>query len=528
MAELTGRQTALEWNVSTSRIAVLPVGSFEQHAHHLPLDTDILLADYFAARLADYSNAALLPVLPFGTCSEQIGFRGSVGLRPETVMAVVRDICDQVEQQNFSLLILVNMHGGNFSLAPVVRDFNRSDRALKVLLCYPPELVEAIDGDLHAGEWETSLMLALFPERVGSERIDVDDPRWLQGEFLRSDLNHWGVGAISPRGALGFPSRASVEKGKRIAAELKTAMCRWFDQRLEWLEQSRTYAGQAGLSLRRLSAEDLPAALRLSRAVGWNQIQQDWQAFLQFRPAGCFAALIRGKVVGTATTIDYQGQTGWIGMVLVDSEYRRRGIGKYLLQAALESLQHCRRIKLDATADGQPLYERLGFKPECRLLRLRRPHTAVACAVHQEPHTRTVTPPDLETLVAYDTPRFGVQRGAVLQNWFERCPRCAVMVEKKGRIRGYSLARPGRTAVHIGPLVADSLSCAKSLLTALVCRFPGQDVIVDSLHADNSWIDLLQELGFEQSRIFMRMYLGADAGAGDVACQYAQSGPELG
>ena len=131
---LDGTRTSPEWRKARPKLCVLPVGSFEQHSTHLPLATDNIQVEYFARFIARELGAALLPTLPYGTSLEHSGFPGTFTLRPETLMQIVRDIADAVERQGFTTMILLNGHGGNFALVPVVRDINRSDRKLKILL----------------------------------------------------------------------------------------------------------------------------------------------------------------------------------------------------------------------------------------------------------------------------------------------------------------------------------------------------------------------------------------------------------
>ena len=116
---------------------------------------------------------------------------------------------------------------------------------------------------------------------------------------------------------------------------------------------------------------DLPAAMTLVNQVGWNQTIADWARFVNAEPAGCFAASVDARLVGTAATIIY-GQLAWVGMVIVDSSYRGRGIGRGLFQSVLDFLDGraipC--VKLDATPAGKPVYERFGFVDEREILRL--------------------------------------------------------------------------------------------------------------------------------------------------------------
>lgn len=245
---LNGDSTEPEWAAARPEICVLPVGAFEQHSHHLPLQSDVLQATWFGELLARELGAALLPTLPFGTSFEHSGFCGTFSLRPETLAAVVRDLAEEAEQQGFRVMILVNSHGGNFILTPTVRDYNRRDRPLKIILSNPWDdayelFPQAEAPDLHAGAVETSFMLHLFPALVRGERCDATDERWLKQTFSRPDLNLYGVKAVAPEGALGKPSRASAGTGEGIVAVIKERTVPQLRRRLEWLEKTRRYAG---------------------------------------------------------------------------------------------------------------------------------------------------------------------------------------------------------------------------------------------------------------------------------------------
>lgn len=111
--------------------------------------------------------------------------------------------------------------------------------------------------------------------------------------------------------------------------------------------------------LRMMTKLDIPSGMRLKEIAGWNQTVQDWERFLTASPGGCFVAEFDGKVCGTATTISYEERFAWVGMVLVDPEFRGRGVGTKLLVRAIEHLDAGKisTIKLDATPLGKPLYE---------------------------------------------------------------------------------------------------------------------------------------------------------------------------
>ena len=120
--------------------------------------------------------------------------------------------------------------------------------------------------------------------------------------------------------------------------------------------------------IRLLAADDLDEAFGLSTAAGWNQRLADWRMLLQLAPAGSFAAVASGRIIGTAIGIDY-GAFGWIAMMLVDPGWRGRGVGARLLESAMGAVPPETPIRLDATPLGRPLYQRYGFEEEARLTR---------------------------------------------------------------------------------------------------------------------------------------------------------------
>jgi ribosomal protein S18 acetylase RimI-like enzyme len=103
-----------------------------------------------------------------------------------------------------------------------------------------------------------------------------------------------------------------------------------------------------------MTAADIPQAMQLKDAAGWNQTCADWLRFLSANPEGCFVADIEGRILGTSASIVYEGKLAWIGMVIVDAQYREQGIGTTLLQYVIRYLDSRRIqcIKLDATPHG--------------------------------------------------------------------------------------------------------------------------------------------------------------------------------
>ena len=113
--------------------------------------------------------------------------------------------------------------------------------------------------------------------------------------------------------------------------------------------------------LRPMQLKDIQSAMKLSIAEGWNQTEKDWKLFVEGPGNICMVAESNNKIVGTTNAINYSNQVAWIAMVLVDKEYRGRGISKALLEHVFKNLQSCQSAKLDATPAGKEVYKKFGF-----------------------------------------------------------------------------------------------------------------------------------------------------------------------
>lgn len=541
---IDGRSTTEDWQGHTGNVCVLPVGSFEQHGSHLPLATDILCAEHFARMLASALPAALLPALPFGTCGEHSGFRGSVSLRPETLMQIIRDITDEVERQQFRVLVLVNGHGGNFALGPVVRDINRTDRPLKLLLVdwwehITPEI--AGDGrdrgpDLHAGEVETSVMQAIHPDLVRPDSFDRPAGPPEDFPLVQRDLNTFGIGHLSPNGVVGYPSLASAEKGQVLIQSVRARLVPYVRDRVRRLTEQPRHAGPGGIALRPMEENDIAAGMHLKNLAGWNQTEDDWQIFLNEPAARSFAAVHDGQVVGTVTALRYAGDEdlGWIGMLLVDPAFRRQGIGRLLLQRAVDHLSSCQVVKLDATPEGQALYETKGFVAESRLRRLTHACLpAVLPGPAAQTDLRPTTPETWPGVAALDLAAFGADRIWLLRALAAGDPDRALCLARggAGQVEGFCLGRRGANYHQIGPLVAARAEDAVLLARAALHGLSGRAVVLDVPDdAPPTFARWLADLGFIEQRPFVRMVRGGAerAPAPPPDHLFAICGPEFG
>jgi ribosomal protein S18 acetylase RimI-like enzyme len=284
------------------------------------------------------------------------------------------------------------------------------------------------------------------------------------------------------------------------------------------------------MRIRVMTENDVPAGLRLNTLSGWNQTSADWQSFLRQSPKGCFVMEQDSKVVGTVTTITYENRFAWIGMVLVDPEYRKQGIGTQLLAKAIEYLDQSRvlAMKLDATPAGKPLYTKLGFVTEYEIERwiLKRPSIEARTAAGTS--NDFLTPGQLQQLFELDREVFGADRGLLLRSLKTQAPEFALAVWPERSLEGYCFGRSGLFADHLGPWMAANHAAAKKLLHEFLTRSSRDTVIVDCVTSNSSALELLRTFGFDPSRPLTRMVRGPNlySGRPDFCC--AILGPEFG
>jgi len=280
-----------------------------------------------------------------------------------------------------------------------------------------------------------------------------------------------------------------------------------------------------------MTKADIPAGIRLKEIAGWNQTAADWERFLEASPEGCFVAEHDGRVCGTATTISFENRVAWIGMVLVEPDYRSQGIGTKLLARAIEYLNDLQvtAIKLDATPQGKPLYEKLQFVAEYEIARwtLRRSASEMAKRSgfgSREPLSREL----LESIIEADKESFGADRSFLLKSLHRDAPEFTTGIWNAGAIEGYALGRRGSFADHLGPWMARNIAAACSLLETFLARCPREVVVVDILKANTVASEVLMSLGFNYSRGLTRMYRGRNAHPGRPELLCAILGPEFG
>jgi hypothetical protein len=274
-----------------------------------------------------------------------------------------------------------------------------------------------------------------------------------------------------------------------------------------------------------MTRRDIPFGMRLKEIAGWNQTENDWKRLIDLEPEGCFIAQIDGTDVGTATSISYDDRFGWVAMVLVDPDFRRRGVGTTLLNACIEYLENnVAAVKLDATPMGKKLYDTIGFEDEYQMERW----MGKCVAADRPPSLVPITDDLVEAVCAFDEPVFGADRSKVIRRLTKEDETTSFCVMEGDDVGGYGVIRPGSNAFQLGPVVARDAHIADDLFTGLLTASPGDPVICDILLPNSDGLPLLRERGFEKQRYLIRMYRGENRWPGTPSLVYAATGPEKG
>jgi creatinine amidohydrolase len=202
---------------------ILPVGALEAHGPHLPLSADILQPMALAKAIARKRDALILPPLWYGYCTMTRPFPGTVSIEMDTLMAVVRDLVDDLYRNGVRKLLVLSGHGGGSHMAALREGGRRvasehEDLRMAVLTDYDfaYELLgkQGIpEQDGHAGFVETARVLAIAPRRVkGHGRVRPDWPRMGPFEVVGRPEQVWKTGVM------GDPTRASATVGRRVNA----------------------------------------------------------------------------------------------------------------------------------------------------------------------------------------------------------------------------------------------------------------------------------------------------------------------
>ncbi|WP_371673372.1 GNAT family N-acetyltransferase [Streptomyces sp. NBC_00289] len=253
---------------------------------------------------------------------------------------------------------------------------------------------------------------------------------------------------------------------------------------------------QAGL-------DDWPVISGWAAAEGWNPGLSDGPAFFAQDPEGFFLGRVGGEPVSAISVVNYGAEYAFLGCYLVRPDLRGRGHGLTTWKTALAHAGH-RTVGLDGVVSQQDNYRRSGFELDHRTVRF----TGAAPRTEPPADVHAVRPADLADLTVYDGACCPADRPRFLARWLTGPGHRAVLRRSGGRVTGYGVIRPGRDALRVGPLFADTAEDARALFAALTADAAGHEVAVDVPETNAAGVALAEQAGFRPSFETARMYTG--------------------
>ncbi len=220
-------------------VLILPVSSTEQHGPHLPLLVDAAIGEAVLAeglsRLTDRVPAFALPPLRYGKSDEHLDFPGTISLTAGTLLAALLEIAGSLHRAGFRRLVLLNSHGGNRHIVELVaRDIHLLYPTMWVFPLFlgeaplAPTRPEGGRLDLHAGEYETSLMMAIAPETVRADvAVTEYPPDALVEGFDDARIPFgWSARDLTASGVIGDARAANAEEGRQLLDAMADSLAR--------------------------------------------------------------------------------------------------------------------------------------------------------------------------------------------------------------------------------------------------------------------------------------------------------------
>ena len=252
--------------------------------------------------------------------------------------------------------------------------------------------------------------------------------------------------------------------------------------------------------VRRMTRDEMEIAVAWTAVEGWNPGLNDAECFYNTDPQGFFIGELDGQPVGSISAVAYDDTFGFAGLYIVVPHMRRKGYGTQLYNAAMDYMGD-RNVGGDGVVAMLEKYEAAGFHPAYRNIRFE------GRGGGEPPkHVVSLLEVPFESVLAYDTHFFPVERATFLCYWLDQPATALGAMSPSGELAGYGVIRPCWRGYKIGPLFADGPDEAEALFRALAAQAPGAPVFLDTPEVNPAAIALAERHGMRATFETARMY----------------------
>lgn len=264
------------------------------------------------------------------------------------------------------------------------------------------------------------------------------------------------------------------------------------------------------LTLKKLSIHELNTLVDWAREEGWNPGPHDAEVFYTTDPDGHYGYFLEDEMVAGGSIVSYGGAFGFMGLFIVKSEYRSKGIGRSLWyqrrDLLLSRLASGATIGMDGVVSMQPFYRKGGFETAFRDER----HLKTGIAFPSDPHISAIEASDFDSIISYDSQCFGFQRPQFLKPWLNLPGNSCFKYVKDGHLMGFAIMRKAHSGHKICPLFANDGFVAEALYQACLSAAPGEDIFLDIPVTNPAAVELIKRHKTRYVFECARMYYGKE------------------
>lgn len=262
------------------------------------------------------------------------------------------------------------------------------------------------------------------------------------------------------------------------------------------------------LQFKKLDLEGVTQLIQWAIQEGWNSGPYDAAAFYAADPDGFYGFFSEGTMIAGGSIVSYDSAMGFMGLFIVQSEYRNLGIGEKLWykrrNKLLQRLQKGAPIGMDGVLAMQPFYQRGGFEIAFRDERYERKGETFG----KNQHISSIEESDIPIIIAYDSVCFGVPRTQFLKSWLFMPESHTFKYMVNGKLMGFAMIRKATKGYKICPLFADTPAIGEELYKACLSAANGEDVYIDIPTINEDAVQLVRK--YDATYVFecARMYYG--------------------